>query len=1425
MKANTTAALVILVAAAAAHALRGAGAVTCSPEGEAAPTWTCDETGGTVVAAGSVPGEDLACGAAEGTCRCAPQFLWSDDCSGCPSNCTGVGTCGGGGACACPAGYTVAQYGCELPDEHYRGCWPTAALDAELFTETYATSGTDPLTLAGCMALCRDRGLPYAGLYASGLIATRNGECWCASGYGSDVSAAANEGNCGACPDVATERCGLFGTGHAAVWDVREGAASPVGSACPDECSSHGACNATTGECACDPGFESANCGDRSCDSDCGGPLGQGSCDGATGACACSAGFAGSDCSLLACPGAPLECSGRGACNRTTTECECGYAVADPDCSGCPNNCSGIEGACDAGTGRCACPAGLGGEDCSVVIDELGCDLVTFTIKSRGTFYPFEYDGPGSAPPGGWPECADTCRAAGFPLAAFSLGDGAGALEPCYCMVTESEMRVRAAAETGVSVPVPSEATCTSQECYNGTVPCPTAGSRYARLAVVGDGCAAFSDCVSCGEAPAGCGWCESEGACLPGDSSGAFSDFAPGNTSACAAPAPASSAGWKYGSCCPAGTAGRGTDCAGCGAGEYAPAGASKCSKCAAGRVSATLNATSADACQLCGSGTYPESEGSGGTLCLGCAAGRFRRAEGALGADDCEVCGIGTFARLPASSACDKCAGGRYQEATESRDSAASCEPCPAGRFGTDEGAASVRVCLACPDGRAAAAPGQTSCEACAFGTWPDAASILCLECEGGDEFVVDVSTNATSCRECSAGRFRDEAAGDGVACADCAPGTTSFGGAARCTTCPLGRASAAGGRASLPDGSPACDECATDMFSAANGSACEPCVPPTHAVPGSARCSSCPPGTVFSSALAEGLGAGAAISDACRVCPALTQASGDACECEPGLLQQPLEGFGPDRPSLVRCVPCPSGGDCRLPGTTRETIVPLPDHWRRTSDSLTFYECPVEESCEASSETCNAGYLQNSTLCAVCADNFYFDTSRECVPCPAGSRTITVLVAAGTTLALLAAVAAYIANVGAGSGDDGDGPDASTDKQAADEAGAAEAEDELAPDAEENAATSPVRMLKILIGHVQVLGMIQSGLSEVPWPSSFRRFLTLMAVPNLSVLSVVPVSCAFEADFFSEVLFAMLVMPALAGITAVAALVAFVLRRGSSPARRRHLGDRAVYALSFLVFVTYPSVLTRLFQLYRCDDVGGTRYLVADFSIACEGARYDRWSSAGAVFLLAYGAAVPTLLFGYLFANRARLDEPRLLRRLGFVYADFSRQNRAFGLAELLYKVGLSACVVFLFADSASQIVVCMLVVQLYLFLSLFRQPYAGTDLLYSGVSLLVLFLTLLAGLMLKTDVTGEDGYSRSSFGYVLLAVNLSVLAALPLLFIGAVRDATSAVGSRLRRMLRRNGAKNGDQHGPDDVEAAPSAVEMVDAAEAAGAAGQH
>ena len=124
-------------------------------------------------------------------------------------------------------------------------------------------------------------------------------------------------------------------------------------------------------------------------------------------------------------------------------------------------------------------------------------------------------------------------------------------------------------------------------------------------------------------------------------------------------------------------------------------------------------------------------------------------------------------------------------------------------------------------------------------------------------------------------------------------------------------------------------------------------------------------------------------------------------------------------------------------------------------------------------------------------------------------------------------------------------------------------------------------------------------------------------------------------------------------------------------------------------------YAPISVLLLRVFRCVDIDGTLYLLADTRHACgtdEWALYAVWS---ACLITVYTAGMPILILVLLTRNRHRLTEKKVTERLGFLYEVVGAHAYASELVEATRRLLLVSVSIFFNSGSPLQLVYAVLV----------------------------------------------------------------------------------------------------------------------------------
>ena len=370
-------------------------------------------------------------------------------------------------------------------------------------------------------------------------------------------------------------------------------------------------------------------------------------------------------------------------------------------------------------------------------------------------------------------------------------------------------------------------------------------------------------------------------------------------------------------------------------------------------------------------------------------------------------------------------------------------------------------------------------------------------------------------------------------------------------------------------------------------------------------------------------------------------------------------------------------------------------------------TPYRCPIEESCKGGLDSpCTDGY--EGPVCGVCTSGYYRKL-QTCRQCPSKKWIVGQLSIVAVILLII--VALMVLN----SKRDGEKYRGN------------------------HLIDAFFSKLKIVIGFYQVTNGMLDVFSYIKWPGSFEVIAKYSGILQMNLLQITPVHCllsTFRIDAFGDLCLIMAI-----NISIVAASGIFYFLRKMIIARRQHLEDEEkskklsqtkefVYRNAFfLLYVTYLSTCYKTASVLPfacrklCKDEKEelcNAYLKADYSIQCDGSKYDHLLVVACLSVV-YILALPTASFITLWRKRRLMlttadsdtgFNSEIFTGLCFLFENYRTSSWYWELVEMSRKVILTSGLILVGQESRSYIGLAWVVAGMYGMLFSWVKPIKDT-----------------------------------------------------------------------------------------------------------------
>ena len=802
---------------------------------------------------------------------------------------------------------------------------------------------------------------------------------------------------------------------------------------------------------------------------------------------------------------------------------------------------------------------------------------------------------------------------------------------------------------------------------------------------------------------------------------------------------------------------------CSFCEPGTFYSASEATCLPCAPGRYS-TTGAPSESGCEVCeGAGKYSSSGSSycaivkAGYRVLGDRTGVEQCQKNTYsvgGADTCTDCPTEAHSSIGAYN-CEVCNTGRYFD-----ESGSKCIDCEVGTYSVS-GARSKAGCLTCDDGFFTSEPKAGYCLPCPKGRFSASDHASCESCGPGTFSVIASS----QCYDCEAGKYNDEDEKEG--CKSCPSNQNSTVGSIECDCNALSGFIGNGAKGKEL-------ECFCPPGFTFDSGVCFPCQAGTFkVVNGTEPCKSCGKRAVL----------GAVFTD-------FPASSPYSCSCSKGDFRYLYEGnddIHKKEGFIGECMTCGEGMDCSAPGITLETLPLKKGYWRSGAMSYNVVHCYTLDACPQNNDkTANVTFFldvddqcregHEGPICNVCIDGYVKNVLGLCDICEdtvvPTNFVVVVIVAVVLSLLVIAAYGRRRRRLAK------ERSRKSRESNLSRSAASAESSDDKSPKSvserlhaagmsghNQKSWFQKFRTkFKILTSFYQISSQFESVLN-IRFPKAFEEFGRMVSsIANLDALHVAKVGCIVHTDFYTKLLVSTLGPIAVSLVIFLFSLLFYLSTRSKDS--RDAIVDAAMSLFLSLTYMVFASVSTTVFDTFNCERYGDdeTFYMASDQSISCDDPTHKKYQGFAYVMIAVYPVGIPLLYFLLLYRNRKALQqEDRVsnasLTKISFLWDMYEPEMWWFEVFDCFRRLSLTGLLIFVFRGKASQIVVAMVIASFSVVAFVHLKPYLKDEnVTLAIVSQVSIFFTLLAALLKRVNVDKTDKYDQTTFGYLLIFVNV-------------------------------------------------------------------
>eukprot|EP00937_MAST-01D_sp_MAST-1D-sp2_P003845 g3845.t1 len=290
----------------------------------------------------------------------------------------------------------------------------------------------------------------------------------------------------------------------------------------------------------------------------------------------------------------------------------------------------------------------------------------------------------------------------------------------------------------------------------------------------------------------------------------------------------------------------------------------------------------------------------------------------------------------------------------------------------------------------------------------------------------------------------------------------------------------------------------------------------------------------------------------------------------------------------------------------------------------------------------------------------------------------------------------------------------------------------------------------VIKIVLTFFEMIANLEETF-DIQWPVSYRLVTARIRAAFASFVELSALSCATHINRFWHLTIWT------CGMLLILAVLRARYRRAlkcASPADHGRLRQKWLAHSNYVFFFAYPLVSPVVMSIFICRTIEGTSYLVADYTLRCEGTQWALAVAWAALWTTIYVVAYPLVLLRALHQHSSAVD---------FISQEYKHEGvaRYWEVVEFAKKLFLTSLLLFFPEGTSTRISLAVLVTGITLVAFVWLKPFHHgihnrLDLCASSA----LVLTYFIGLAVKVDPVASQ---RQAYAVILILLLVGVLVA--------------------------------------------------------------